>query len=128
MSYEEQGSPSQPFDFLNATALAMALDETVPELSVINRFLESSYLDDQIVPELRENLYHLTVRNALSLIERASLGVLPAREQPTLLKYLINANMIFRHQPHADEFYLVQLMYGLERLLLTRMACNFTRC
>jgi hypothetical protein len=128
MSLEDQGFSPQPFDFLNAAALALALDESVSEMEAISRFLESAYLDENVMPKLSDGLYHLTVRNALSLVERAAHGVLAPREHPNLLKYVINANMILRAAGNSDDYYLVQLLFALERQLITKMACNFTRC
>ncbi len=107
----------QPFDFANSAALSLALE-------VLHRFLGQADEDGRLGEQFRDTMAILAVRNAISYLERAALGQLTLRDQPTLLKYLVNANIILRQQNLIDNALSLMLL-ELERALITKMALSF---
>jgi hypothetical protein len=114
-------------DLYGEPARSLSVKDARPMMQAITKYANLAYISADVPETTRLAILSLPVRNALSLIERASLDRMVAAEEPTLIGRIeLAIEHIDRELPQATEPCLLrQSLYDLHRFLRQHSAFGF---
>lgn len=95
-----------------------ALEEALPLMQAITQYVNRAYTSPDLPAATRNALFSIPVRNALSMIERASMDRMAAAEEPTLLERLgLALHVLQRTGSDAESCLIRQSLQDLQEFL-----------